>query len=85
MKRLLRLADPEFAALIERSVVPGLSCYETLSSLYRSVPLPYFALSNLLTLFSHDVPTLPQIQHIFDFLLSRPPIVTIYLAVAVSY
>ena len=42
-------------------------------------PLPYFALSNLLTYFSHDVPTLSLIQHIFDYLFSRPPIAIVYL------
>ncbi|EJD51797.1 hypothetical protein AURDEDRAFT_181399 [Auricularia subglabra TFB-10046 SS5] len=66
MKRLLRLADPHFSAMVE-----------------STTPLPYYALSNLLTLFSHDVPTLPLIQHIFDYLLCRPPIASIYLTVAV--
>ncbi|KAH9888019.1 rab-GTPase-TBC domain-containing protein [Cubamyces lactineus] len=47
-------------------------------------PLPYYALSNLLTLFSHDIPTLPLIQHIFDYLLSRPPIAVVYLAAALT-
>lgn len=42
-------------------------------------PLPYFALSNLLTYFSHDVPTLSLVQHIFDYLLSRPPVAIVYL------
>ncbi|KAG9027428.1 hypothetical protein FS837_004279, partial [Tulasnella sp. UAMH 9824] len=49
----------------------------------QSSPQPYFALSNLLTLFSHDVPTLPLIQRIFDYLLCRPPIYVIYLAAAI--
>jgi hypothetical protein len=35
-------------------------------------------------LFSHDMPTLPLIQHVFDYLLCRPPIATVYLATAVS-
>ncbi|KAI8974866.1 rab-GTPase-TBC domain-containing protein [Trametes punicea] len=52
--------------------------------LERAAPLPYYALSNLLTLFSHDVPTLPLIQHIFDYLLSRPPIAVVYLAAALT-
>ncbi|KAG8216914.1 hypothetical protein J3R82DRAFT_7189 [Butyriboletus roseoflavus] len=43
-------------------------------------PLPYHALSNLLTLFSHDIPTLPLIQHVWDFLLSREPIAVVWLA-----
>ncbi|KZT24850.1 hypothetical protein NEOLEDRAFT_1134531 [Neolentinus lepideus HHB14362 ss-1] len=46
-------------------------------------PLPYFALSNLLTLFAHDIPTLPLIQHVFDYLLTRHPIASVYLAAAV--
>ncbi|KAI0365803.1 hypothetical protein BV20DRAFT_713880 [Pilatotrama ljubarskyi] len=52
--------------------------------LERAAPLPYYALSNLLTLFSHDVPTLPLIQHVFDYLLSRPPIAVVYLAAALT-
>ncbi|KAI0717109.1 rab-GTPase-TBC domain-containing protein [Earliella scabrosa] len=67
LQRLLRLADPKFAAILD-----------------RTAPLPYFALSNLLTLFSHDVPTLPLIQHIFDYLLCRPPIAVVYLAAALT-
>ena len=56
------------------------------SSLFpRSSPLPFYALSNLLTLFAHDMPTLPLIQHVFDYLLCRPPIAAVYLAVAVSH
>ncbi|KAH9918040.1 rab-GTPase-TBC domain-containing protein, partial [Amylocystis lapponica] len=66
LKRLLHLADPTFASLLE-----------------QNAPLPYFSLSHILTLFSHDVPTLPLIQHIFDYLLCRPPIVVVYLAAAV--
>ncbi|PSR76573.1 hypothetical protein PHLCEN_2v8331 [Hermanssonia centrifuga] len=66
MKRLMILADAEYAALLE-----------------QNAPLPYYALSNLLTLFSHDMPTLPLIQHVFDYLLCRPPISVVYLATAV--
>ncbi|KAM5543534.1 hypothetical protein V8D89_002785 [Ganoderma adspersum] len=53
-------------------------------ALERTAPLPYYALSYLLTLFSHDVPTLPLIQHIFDYLLCRPPIAVVYLAAALT-
>ncbi|KAF8878714.1 rab-GTPase-TBC domain-containing protein [Infundibulicybe gibba] len=63
LRNLLRLVDPDYAALLE-----------------RNSQLPFFALSNLLTLFSHDMPSLPLIQHVFDYLLCRPPIVTVYLA-----
>ncbi|EIW78264.1 hypothetical protein CONPUDRAFT_145569 [Coniophora puteana RWD-64-598 SS2] len=53
------------------------------SVLESTSPLPFFALSNLLTLFSHDMPTLPLIQHVFDYLLCRPPITVVYLAAAI--
>ncbi|EIM88956.1 uncharacterized protein STEHIDRAFT_166906 [Stereum hirsutum FP-91666 SS1] len=66
LQRLLRLADPAYASLLE-----------------QSSPLPYPLLSPLLTLFSHDIPTLPHIQHIFDYLLCRPPLAVVYLAAAV--
>lgn len=57
---------------------------EYAATLESAAPLPYFALSNLLTLFSHDMPTLPLIQHVFDYLLCRAPIAIVYLAAAVS-
>ncbi|KAJ7077816.1 rab-GTPase-TBC domain-containing protein [Mycena belliarum] len=66
MRNLLRVADPTYAELLE-----------------RTSPLPYYALPNLLTLFSHDMPTLPLIQHVFDYLLCRPPIFVVYLATAI--
>ncbi|KAI6116346.1 rab-GTPase-TBC domain-containing protein [Pisolithus sp. B1] len=50
--------------------------------LENTSPLPYHALSNLLTLFSHDVPTLPLIQHAWDFLLVREPVAVVWLAAA---
>ncbi|KAF5356789.1 hypothetical protein D9756_006763 [Leucocoprinus leucothites] len=56
---------------------------ELASMLEQSTQLPFFALSNLLTLFSHDTPTLPLIQHVFDYLLCRPPIAVVYLATAI--
>ncbi|KIL59379.1 hypothetical protein M378DRAFT_1007526 [Amanita muscaria Koide BX008] len=65
LKNLMRIADPDYAKLLE-----------------RDSPLPFYALSNLLTLFSHDMPTLPLIQHVFDYLLCRPPIAVVYLAAA---
>ncbi|KAI0288355.1 rab-GTPase-TBC domain-containing protein [Russula brevipes] len=67
LQRLLRLADPRYAALLE-----------------EHAPLPYAALPHLLTLFAHATPTLPLIQHIFDFLLVRPPLIIVYLVAAVT-
>jgi len=66
LKRLLRMVDPPYAALLE-----------------KNAPLPYYALSNLLTLFSHDIPTLSLIQHVFDWVLCRPAVASIWLAAAV--
>ncbi|TRM57891.1 rab-GTPase-TBC domain-containing protein [Schizophyllum amplum] len=51
--------------------------------LERNAPLPFYALSNLLTLFAHDIPTLPLIQHVFDYLLCREPLAVVYLCAAV--
>lgn len=85
LKRILHLADEKFAITLEQYVhIRNLSAGSSfLTFLTRAAPLPYYALSNLLTLFSHDIPTLPLIQHIFDYLLSRPPIAVVYLAAAV--
>jgi len=57
--------------------------YLLICILHRAAPLPYFALSNLLTLFAHDMPTLPLIQHVFDYLICRHPIAIVYLVAAV--
>jgi len=67
LQRLLRLADPPYAALLE-----------------ENAPLPYAALPHLLTLLAHATPTLPLIQHIFDYLFVRPPLAIVYLVAAVS-
>lgn len=77
---VLRLAD-----LLERVLQRVLreADPEYAGMLENATPLPYFALSNLLTLFSHDMPTLPLIQHVFDYLLVRPPVASVYLAAAV--
>ena len=51
---------------------------------HRYSPLPYAALPHLLTLFAHAAPTLPLIQHIFDYIFVRPPLIIVYLVAAVS-
>jgi hypothetical protein len=66
---LLKEADPELARF---------------SAQISPVPtLPFFALSWILCLFSHDIDTLEPVQRMFDFLLARNPVSAIYLAVAV--
>ncbi|GMK56226.1 hypothetical protein CspeluHIS016_0300660 [Cutaneotrichosporon spelunceum] len=68
LRRVLAVADP------------GL--YRISSSISPVPTLPFFALSWILTLFSHDVDTLAPVQRIFDYLIARNPISAIYLAVA---
>jgi hypothetical protein len=83
MKNLLRLADPKYAETLERYVSTR-SLLSVLLTFHSTSPLPFHALSNLLTLFSHDMPTLRLIQHTFDYLLCRPPVAIVYLATAVG-
>ncbi|KAH7345032.1 rab-GTPase-TBC domain-containing protein [Rhizoctonia solani] len=65
LRRLIRLADPEFAILIE-----------------EASPLPYWAISPLMTLYTHDLPTLELAQRVMDWVLARPPHAVIYLVAA---
>ncbi|KDN50220.1 hypothetical protein RSAG8_01556, partial [Rhizoctonia solani AG-8 WAC10335] len=67
LRRLIRLADPELAILIE-----------------DTSPLPYWAISPLMTLYTHDLPTLALAQRVMDWILARPPNAVIYLVAAVS-
>lgn len=67
LRRLIRVADPELAILIE-----------------ESSPLPYWAISPLMTLYTHDLPTLALAQRVMDWILARPPDAVIYLVAAVS-
>ncbi|CAK9782930.1 hypothetical protein CC85DRAFT_308742 [Cutaneotrichosporon oleaginosum] len=69
LRRVLAAADP------------GL--YRISASISPVPTLPFFALSWILTLFSHDVDTLAPVQRIFDYLIARNPISAIYLAVAI--
>ncbi|WWC97846.1 hypothetical protein V866_004733 [Kwoniella sp. B9012] len=69
LKRILKAADPELSKF---------------SSKISPVPtLPFFALSWVLTLFSHDCDSLQPIQRMFDFLLARNPISAVYLAASI--
>ncbi|KAG9086468.1 hypothetical protein FRC06_003071 [Ceratobasidium sp. 370] len=65
LRRLLRLADPELAELIE-----------------EATPLPYWAISPLMTLYTHDLPSLELAQRVMDWILCRPPDAVIYLVAA---
>ncbi|KAL2021940.1 hypothetical protein VTK56DRAFT_6359 [Thermocarpiscus australiensis] len=44
---------------------------------------PFFALSGTLTMYAHDVTTLPAIARLFDALLARDPAFTVYLFAAI--
>ncbi|CAE6408172.1 unnamed protein product [Rhizoctonia solani] len=65
LRRLIRLADPGLAILIE-----------------DASPLPYWAISPLMTLYTHDLPTLALAQRVMDWMLARPPNAVIYLVAA---
>ncbi|WVR09158.1 hypothetical protein IAU60_006220 [Kwoniella sp. DSM 27419] len=69
LKRILRAADPELSKF---------------SAQISPVPtLPFFALSWVLTLFSHDCDSLQPVQRMFDYLLARNPISAVYLAAGI--
>ncbi|WVQ93323.1 hypothetical protein IAU59_000391 [Kwoniella sp. CBS 9459] len=69
LKRILKAADPELSRFSAKiSPVPT---------------LPFFALSWVLTLFSHDCDSLVPVQRMFDFLLARNPISAVYLAAGI--
>ncbi|KAB8232229.1 hypothetical protein ETB97_001175 [Aspergillus alliaceus] len=44
---------------------------------------PFFALAATLTLYAHDIQEYSDIARLFDFLLAREPVVSIYLFVAI--
>ncbi|WVO18295.1 hypothetical protein L204_106010 [Cryptococcus depauperatus] len=68
LKRVLKAADLELYSFSAKiSPVPT---------------LPFFALSWVLTLFSHDCDEVEPVQRMFDFLLARNPIFAVYLAAA---
>lgn len=49
----------------------------------RAAPLPFFSLSWVLTLMSHDLDSFPVIARLFDFLLAYNPAMMSYLGAAV--
>lgn len=49
----------------------------------RAAPLPFFSLSWVLTLMSHDLDSFPVISRLFDFLLAYNPAMMSYLGAAV--
>lgn len=68
LRRVIRAKDPAFARLIART---------------SPATPPFFALSWLLTLFSHDISSLSAISRVFDYLLARNPAAVAYLGAAV--
>lgn len=51
---------------------------------YRAAELPFFSLSWILTLMSHDLDSIAVVSRLFDFLLAFNPVIISYLGVAVS-
>ena len=58
--------------------------YELYSHLIQAKMEPFFAISWLITWFSHDIKELDHVARLYDVLLSSPPIYCFYLSAAVS-
>ena len=56
----------------------------TTNATCRAAELPYFSLSWMLTLMSHDLTSLSVITRLFDFLLAHNPAMISYVGAAVS-
>ncbi|WVQ81438.1 hypothetical protein IAT38_003562 [Cryptococcus sp. DSM 104549] len=69
LKNLLRVADPALSRFA--------------SSISPIPTLPFFALSWVLTIFSHDCDELEPVQRVFDWVLGRNPVAGVYLAAAI--
>jgi TBC1 domain family member 20 len=88
---LLRIRDfmlPTLsAAVIHLRLIPAI-IQRADSALYKhlknTLNQPYFALTSTLTLYAHDIQGYGQIARLFDFLLAREPVISLYLFVAVS-
>ncbi|KAI0298637.1 rab-GTPase-TBC domain-containing protein [Multifurca ochricompacta] len=76
LQRLLRLVDLPYAMLLEDVL--------TREGQHIGMHPSPMQLPHLLTLFAHATPSLPLIQHIFDYLLVRPPLAIVYLVAAVT-
>ncbi|KAK4156230.1 rab-GTPase-TBC domain-containing protein [Chaetomidium leptoderma] len=50
---------------------------------HLSTTEPFFALSGTLTMYAHDITTLGEITRLFDVLLARDPVFTVYLFAAI--
>lgn len=85
--RILERVDPDLAELVGlcvATVEAGLSgATADLFRTLRAAPLPFFSLSWVLTLLSHDLDSLSLISRLFDFLLVHNPAMISYLSVAV--
>ncbi|GAB1318799.1 GTPase-activating protein gyp8 [Madurella fahalii] len=85
---LLRIRDfmlPSLApAIAQLHLIPDIlrladpPLWEHLSS-----TAPFFALSGTLTMYAHDITTLGEIARLFDVLLARDPVFTVYLFAAI--
>ncbi|GAA5848531.1 hypothetical protein JCM9279_006594 [Rhodotorula babjevae] len=57
--------------------------YELYRIVNQAASMPFFALSWVLTLFSHDLESVAVIARLFDFLLAHNPVMVCYLVVAI--
>jgi hypothetical protein len=67
--------------LIYKILAPDVELMDDLNEITGGM-FPMFALSWVLTLFSHDLEDFSAICRIFDYVIASPPIVPVYLAAA---
>lgn len=86
---LFRIRDymlPSLApALKHLQLIPGIiEKADPELRLHISGTRPFFALAATLTLYAHDIQEYSDIARLFDFLLAREPVVSIYLFAAIA-
>jgi hypothetical protein len=69
--------------LVYKILAPDTELMDVLNEITGGM-FPMFALSWVLTLFSHDLEDYEAVCRIFDFALAGPPLVSVYLAAAMT-
>lgn len=80
---LLRIRDfmlPRLSASVSHLKLLPAILYKADRDIYNILPAnPFYGLSHVLTLYSHDIQSYKDIARLFDFLLAREAVMTIYL------
>lgn len=85
MSTIIQYEDIELTAHLERYIHGGRLWLEKFSNnVSRCNIMPYYALSWILTWFSHDLESLDKIARLFDLFVASSPLMPVYVASAVS-